>query len=182
MPRYFCKAPSGSCVYREHRLSLLLTLEIAPTGRAAADRDGPPCADPADEHRESALGSAAHHPSAQCPFSGEQWTSRMTVRMSANDLKRTSIKGEFLDEKRAPVLARAVHTSRLKYDSKGSHGGARPSTIAHSIWVSRLLLYPPCLLLKSASLWCSSRSMACSRCLSWPLFHLAELVSGEWSI
>jgi hypothetical protein len=51
MPRYFCKAPSGSCVYREHRLSLLLTLEIAPTGRAAVDRDGPPCADPAGASR-----------------------------------------------------------------------------------------------------------------------------------
>jgi hypothetical protein len=29
-------------------------------GRAAADRDGPPRADPADEHRESSLGRAAH--------------------------------------------------------------------------------------------------------------------------
>jgi hypothetical protein len=42
------------------RLSPLLALEVTLTGRAAADRDGPPCADPADEHRESALGSAAH--------------------------------------------------------------------------------------------------------------------------
>ena len=42
------------------RLSLLLALEIAPTGRAAADRDGPACANPADEHREPALGCAAH--------------------------------------------------------------------------------------------------------------------------
>jgi hypothetical protein len=29
-------------------------------GRAAADRDEPPCTDPADEHRQSALGCAAH--------------------------------------------------------------------------------------------------------------------------
>src|SRR5450759_3808684 len=35
-------------------------LEIASTGRAAADRDGPECADPADEHGESALGCAAY--------------------------------------------------------------------------------------------------------------------------
>jgi hypothetical protein len=42
------------------RLSLLLALEITPTGRATADRDGPPRTDPADEYREPALGSAAH--------------------------------------------------------------------------------------------------------------------------
>jgi hypothetical protein len=42
------------------RLSLLLTLEVALTGRAAADRDGPPRVDPTDEHREPALGSAAY--------------------------------------------------------------------------------------------------------------------------
>ena len=41
-------------------LSLLLVLEVALTGRAAADRDGPPRVDPADERREPALGSAAH--------------------------------------------------------------------------------------------------------------------------
>ena len=32
------------------RLFLLLALEIALAGRAAADRDGPACTDPADEH------------------------------------------------------------------------------------------------------------------------------------
>ena len=32
------------------RLSLLLALEVAFTGRAAADRAGPPRVDPADEH------------------------------------------------------------------------------------------------------------------------------------
>ena len=32
------------------RLSLLLALEVALTGRAAADRDRPPRVDPADEH------------------------------------------------------------------------------------------------------------------------------------
>src|ERR1035437_2107636 len=42
------------------RLSLLLALEVAPTGRATADQDGPPRADPADEYREPALGGAAH--------------------------------------------------------------------------------------------------------------------------
>jgi hypothetical protein len=37
---------------RWHRagFSLLLALEIARTGRAAEDRDGPPCVDPADKH------------------------------------------------------------------------------------------------------------------------------------
>src|SRR6266436_1456902 len=42
------------------RLSLLLALEGALTGRAAADRDGAPRVDPADEHGESALGCATH--------------------------------------------------------------------------------------------------------------------------
>jgi hypothetical protein len=37
-------------------LSLVLALEIAPSGRTAADRDGPPCADPADEHPAEQLG------------------------------------------------------------------------------------------------------------------------------
>jgi hypothetical protein len=39
----------------------LLAMEIAPIGRAAADRDGPPCADPADEHREPAWGAPRIH-------------------------------------------------------------------------------------------------------------------------
>jgi hypothetical protein len=42
------------------RLSLLLAAEIIVTGRAAADRNGIAGADPADEHRESTLGRAAH--------------------------------------------------------------------------------------------------------------------------
>jgi transposase InsO family protein len=42
------------------RLSLFLALEVIETGRAAADRDGIPRADPADEHREPILGGAAH--------------------------------------------------------------------------------------------------------------------------
>src|ERR1700732_4709475 len=42
------------------RLSLLLALEIAATGRAATDRDGAARADPANEHREPALGRATH--------------------------------------------------------------------------------------------------------------------------
>src|SRR6202171_1336994 len=42
------------------RLSLLLALEVAPTGRATADRHGAARIDPADEHGESALGRATH--------------------------------------------------------------------------------------------------------------------------
>jgi non-ribosomal peptide synthetase component E (peptide arylation enzyme) len=41
-------------------LSQLLALEIALTGRATSDRIGSSCVDPADEHRQPALGSAAH--------------------------------------------------------------------------------------------------------------------------
>src|SRR5207247_922648 len=40
------------------RLSLLLALEVAPTGRATADRHGAARTDPADECRKSALGRA----------------------------------------------------------------------------------------------------------------------------
>ena len=42
------------------RLSLLLALEVAPTGRATADRHGAARIDPAHEHGESALGRATH--------------------------------------------------------------------------------------------------------------------------
>jgi len=42
------------------RLSLLLALEVAHSGRAATDRDRAARADPADERREPALGSATH--------------------------------------------------------------------------------------------------------------------------
>src|ERR1700723_3971876 len=42
------------------RLSLLLALEIASTGRAATDRNGAAGADPANEHGEPALGCASH--------------------------------------------------------------------------------------------------------------------------
>src|SRR5229473_1692526 len=42
------------------RLSPLLALEVALSGRAAADRDGPARADPADERRKSSLGRATH--------------------------------------------------------------------------------------------------------------------------
>jgi hypothetical protein len=42
-------------------LSLLLALEVAPTGRATADRHGDARVDPADESRKSALGRATHH-------------------------------------------------------------------------------------------------------------------------
>src|SRR5258707_14168986 len=40
------------------RLSLLLALEVAPIGRATADRNGAARVDPADEHGEPALGCA----------------------------------------------------------------------------------------------------------------------------
>src|SRR6202042_1498975 len=42
------------------RLSLLLALEIASTGRAATNRDGTARDDPTDERRKSALGRATH--------------------------------------------------------------------------------------------------------------------------
>jgi hypothetical protein len=42
------------------RLSLLLALEVAATGRAAADRNEAARIDPADERRKSALGRATH--------------------------------------------------------------------------------------------------------------------------
>src|SRR5277367_5214945 len=42
------------------RLSLLLALEVAPIGRATADRHGAARIDPADEHGESTLGRATH--------------------------------------------------------------------------------------------------------------------------
>src|SRR6202049_4986276 len=42
------------------RLSLLLALEVAPIGRATADRNEAARVDPADEHGESALGCATH--------------------------------------------------------------------------------------------------------------------------
>src|SRR6266404_4827422 len=46
---------------RWHRaISLLLALEVAPTGRATADRHGAARIDPADERRKSALGRATH--------------------------------------------------------------------------------------------------------------------------
>src|SRR5712692_5009569 len=44
----------------QSRLSLLLALEVAPTGRATADRHGAARDDPADERRKSALGRATH--------------------------------------------------------------------------------------------------------------------------
>ena len=46
--------------WAQGRLSLLLALEVAPTGRATADRHGAARIDPADERRKSALGRATH--------------------------------------------------------------------------------------------------------------------------
>ena len=49
--------PAGDAsALAQGRLSLLLALEIASTGRAATNRDGAARADPANEHREPALG------------------------------------------------------------------------------------------------------------------------------
>src|ERR1700688_630565 len=42
------------------RLSLLLALEIASTGRSATNRDGAARTDPADEHREPTSGRSTH--------------------------------------------------------------------------------------------------------------------------
>jgi hypothetical protein len=42
------------------RLSLLLALDVAPTGRAPGDPHGAARIDPADERRKSALGRATH--------------------------------------------------------------------------------------------------------------------------
>src|SRR5258707_15647962 len=44
----------------QSRLSLLLALEVVPTGRATADRNRAARADPAHERREPALGRATH--------------------------------------------------------------------------------------------------------------------------
>src|SRR5262245_33661263 len=66
--RWFPSTPFGSHDYSTRnaatlasgRLSPLLASEIAPTGRATADRGGIACADPADEQGEFALGSATY--------------------------------------------------------------------------------------------------------------------------
>src|SRR5258706_647830 len=57
------------------RLSLLLALEVAPTRRATADRDGAARFDPADECRKSAFG-ARHAFTANCSSSDLRSRSR----------------------------------------------------------------------------------------------------------
>ena len=53
--------PAGDArALAQSRISLLLALEVAPTGRATADRDGAARLDPANEHRKSALGRATY--------------------------------------------------------------------------------------------------------------------------
>jgi hypothetical protein len=52
--------PETLVALAQGRLSLLLALEVAPTGRATADRHGAARVDPADERRKSALGHATH--------------------------------------------------------------------------------------------------------------------------
>jgi hypothetical protein len=52
--------PREARALAQGRLSLLLALEVAPIGRATADRHGRAHVDPADEGRKSALGRATH--------------------------------------------------------------------------------------------------------------------------
>src|SRR5260370_13819112 len=52
--------PENAPALAQSRISLLLALEVAPTGRATPDRDGAARLDPADERRKSALWRAAH--------------------------------------------------------------------------------------------------------------------------
>jgi hypothetical protein len=49
-----------ACALAQSWLSLLLALEVAPTGRATADRNEVARADPPDDRGESALGCATH--------------------------------------------------------------------------------------------------------------------------
>src|SRR5258705_8169556 len=65
------------------RLSLLLALEVAPTGRATADRHGAARIDPADERRKSALGR--HASTANCSSSGLRSRSRASPNTWSND-------------------------------------------------------------------------------------------------
>ena len=52
--------PGDARAFASGRLTPLLALEIALVWRAAADQRGATCADPANEHREPAEGSAAY--------------------------------------------------------------------------------------------------------------------------
>src|SRR6185295_13640848 len=68
------------------RFSLLLALEVAPTGRATADRNGAARVDPADERRKSALGRAAHpRRTAQARISGRAVERRQVHGQTAGD-------------------------------------------------------------------------------------------------
>src|SRR6516162_10326113 len=66
--RWFASILAGSCnrpardagAVAQGRLSPLLALEVAPSGRAATNRSGAARVDPADEPRKSAMGHAAH--------------------------------------------------------------------------------------------------------------------------
>ena len=60
-------SPRRSCVCTG-RLSLLLALEIAPTGRATGDRHRAARVDPTDERRKSALGRADRVPNKNAHF------------------------------------------------------------------------------------------------------------------
>src|SRR6267154_3688492 len=64
------------------RLSLLLELEVAPIGRATADRHGAARIDPADERRKSALGRTS---TANCSSSGLRSLNQASPSTWSND-------------------------------------------------------------------------------------------------
>src|SRR5271170_4200003 len=74
------------------RLSLLLALEVAPIGRATADRHGAARVDPADEHGESALGGR-HASTANCSSSGLRSRSRASPSTWSNGGRRPARDG-----------------------------------------------------------------------------------------
>jgi hypothetical protein len=67
----------------QSRLSRLLALEVAPTGRATADRRGVAQFDPADERRKPALGR--HVPTVNCSSSGLKPHNRASPSTWSND-------------------------------------------------------------------------------------------------
>src|SRR5258705_9308688 len=75
------------------RLSLLLALEVAPTGRATANRDGAARVDPADERRKIRFG-ARRASTANCSSSGLRSRSRASPSTWSNDGGRPARDGE----------------------------------------------------------------------------------------
>src|SRR5580692_3779323 len=81
-----------ACVLAQGRLSLLLALEIASTGRAATNRDGIARADSADEHREPTFG-ARHESTANYSSSGLRSRSRVSPNTWSSDAGRQARDG-----------------------------------------------------------------------------------------